>query len=290
MKLATFLSFFAATAFAALSNNTNNPNGYDPLFDWNIVNDNEYLKEYNVTYTDLINKPIQLWIWIQAVWMQGQVWYQLSEQYGNGWVEKFSRENVDSRCMINWARDMEVIVEEFMAIVEFSIEDWAQLLYPAPCCMYDPDEIRALYLVPYQEAITKVLAWSGEWTYRYWEMLFGYNGWVEVGQGWVVKWETDFEWHKLSDVTHYLRVWVADLERHSFWSIEAWEDIICGPREEITGTCTWKTVDGKAVAKDVFHVLDILVDKLDETLQWFSLVIGNIIDATANKNDPNEKI
>jgi hypothetical protein len=37
-------------------------------------------------------------------------------------------------------------------------------------------------------------------------------------------------------------------------------------------------------------VLDIIVDKLDETLQWFSLVIGNIIDATANKNDPNEKI
>ena len=66
------------------------------------------------------------------------------------------------------------------------------MLYPAPCCLYDPDEIRALYLVPYQEAITKVLAWSGEWTYRYWEMLFGYNGWVEVGQGWVDKWETDF--------------------------------------------------------------------------------------------------
>ena len=58
----------------------------------------------------------------------------------------------------------------------------------------------------------------------------------------------------------------------------------------MTGTCTWKTVDGKSVAKDVFHVLDILVDKLDETLQWFSLVIGNIIDATANKNDPNEKV
>ena len=72
MKLATFLSFFAAAALAALSNNTNNPNGYDPIFDWNIVNDNEYLKEYNVTYTDLINKPIQLWIWIQAVWMQGK--------------------------------------------------------------------------------------------------------------------------------------------------------------------------------------------------------------------------
>ena len=77
--------------------------------------------------------------------------------------------------------------------MEFSIEDWAQLLYPAPCCMYDPEEIRVTYLVPYQQAITKVFAWSGEWTYRYWEMLFGYNGWVEVGQGWVDKWETDFE-------------------------------------------------------------------------------------------------
>ena len=72
MKIAAFLSFFTAAALAAASNKTDNPNGYDPIFDWNIVNDNEYLKEYNVTYTDLINKPIQLWIWIQAVWMQGK--------------------------------------------------------------------------------------------------------------------------------------------------------------------------------------------------------------------------
>ena len=72
MKIATFLSFFSALAFGDISNKTNNPNGYDPIFDWNIVNDNEYLKEYNVTYTDLINKPIQLWIWMQAVWTQGK--------------------------------------------------------------------------------------------------------------------------------------------------------------------------------------------------------------------------
>jgi hypothetical protein len=38
-----------------------------------------------------------------------------------------------------------------------------------------------------------------------------------------------FQWHKLSDVTHYLRVWVADLERHSFWSIEAWEGKLLTP-------------------------------------------------------------
>ena len=57
----------------------------------------------------------------------GQVWYQLSEQYGNGWVEKFSRENVDSRCMINWARDMEVITEEFMGLSLLFIKTYSIL-------------------------------------------------------------------------------------------------------------------------------------------------------------------
>jgi hypothetical protein len=103
------------------------------------------------------------------------------------------------------------LITFYIAIVEFSIEDWAQLLYPAPCCMYDPEEIRVTYLVPYQQAITKVFTWSGEWTYRYWEMLFGYNGWVEVGQGWVDQWETDFEVHcymhfKIHSVNNFYRI------------------------------------------------------------------------------------
>ena len=29
---------------------TENPNGYDPLFNWTIIHSNEFLEQYNVTY------------------------------------------------------------------------------------------------------------------------------------------------------------------------------------------------------------------------------------------------
>ena len=43
-----------------------NPNGWDPLFDWTIVHGNEFLEYWNVTYQDLINKPIEGLILIQG--------------------------------------------------------------------------------------------------------------------------------------------------------------------------------------------------------------------------------
>jgi hypothetical protein len=68
--------FLLGTAFAANSStsviDTENPNGFDPLFDWNIVGTNELLAKYNVTYTDLINKPIQLKILLQTLYEQGK--------------------------------------------------------------------------------------------------------------------------------------------------------------------------------------------------------------------------
>ena len=43
-----------------------NPNGFDPFFNWTVVHANELLEKYNVTYLDLINKPIQVKIVFQA--------------------------------------------------------------------------------------------------------------------------------------------------------------------------------------------------------------------------------
>ena len=34
-----------------------------------------------------------------------------------------------------------------------------------------------------------------------------------------------------------------------------------------------------------FGYLLVAIDKLDEALEWFALVIGNILDATVNKDD-----
>ena len=45
---------------------TENPNGYDPIFNNTIVKDGGILEEYNVTYFDLINKPIQVKIVAQG--------------------------------------------------------------------------------------------------------------------------------------------------------------------------------------------------------------------------------
>ena len=35
---------------------TENPNGYDPLFNWTIVHANEFLESYNVTYLGSVTK------------------------------------------------------------------------------------------------------------------------------------------------------------------------------------------------------------------------------------------
>ena len=56
---------------------TVNPNGFDPFFDVFIVQTNAYLKAYNVTYWDLINKPIQTKIFLQSLVEDGQTWFEL---------------------------------------------------------------------------------------------------------------------------------------------------------------------------------------------------------------------
>ena len=35
---------------------TENPNGYDPLFNWTIIHSNEFLQSYNVTYLGSVTK------------------------------------------------------------------------------------------------------------------------------------------------------------------------------------------------------------------------------------------
>lgn len=69
-------------------------------------------------------------------------------------------------------------------------------------------------------------------------------------------------------------------------------DIICGPRvpaDSCKGqcpdeVCAWKTIDLGFISEYTFDYLLIIIDKLDEALEWFALVIGNILDATVNKD------
>jgi len=230
---------------------------------------------------------------LQTLYEQGQKWYELNVRYANEWVEEFSIDEVNSRVMINWARDMEDIIEETMEIIRWGMEDMEQIIYPWG--IYKTDEIEAVYIAPYLDGITKVLKWSGEMTYRYWEMLFGLNGWVPTGKAWVVEWEEDFQWHRLSDVTRELRRFAEEWKINVYASIGIWEDIICGPRvpdptckdkfcpDEV---CAWATVDLGFIASYTFDYLLIIIDKLDEALEWFALVVGNILDATVNKDPP----
>ena len=37
-----------------------------------------------------------------------------------------------------------------------------------------------------------------------------------------------------------------------------------------------------------FGYLLVAIDKLDEALEWFALVIGNILDATVNKDEATD--
>jgi len=49
--------------------------------------------------------------------------------------------------------------------------------------------------------------------------------------------------------------------------------------------CDWVTTDLSYITEYTFDYLLIIIDKLDEALEWFALVIGNILDATVNKDD-----
>lgn len=68
-------------------------------------------------------------------------------------------------------------------------------------------------------------------------------------------------------------------------------DILCGPRIGLdgriqhVGRCFYY-IESMPNGPDLKFILDyydfilVFLDKLDETVEWFSLVIGNIIDAT----------
>ena len=101
------------------------------------------------------------------------------------------------------------------------MEDFEQIVYPWG--LYDTSEIEELYFSPYTTAIVEILAWSGDATYRYWMMLFGLNGWVPTGQGWIEKWNTDFEWHRISDVTRDLRGMTEDWKVNLQSGLDDWE-------------------------------------------------------------------
>ena len=88
------------------------------------------------------------------------------------------------------------------------------------------------------EAVNEILAWSGDATFRYWTMLFGLGGWVPTGRGWIEKWNTDFEWHRISDVSRDIRSMAEDWKVNLQSGLSDWEVILCGPRDE-TGTCGW---------------------------------------------------
>jgi len=267
---------------------TENPNGYDPLFNWTIIHSNEFLQSYNVTYLDLINKPVQIKILGQSLYEDGLLWYEQMVIYGNDWISKFNdftdfTSDFDSKIMIEWARDMEDIIEETMSIVRRGMVDMEQIIYPWG--IYESSDIEATYISPYLTAVNEILAWSGDATFRYWTMLFGLGGWVPTGRGWIEKWNTDFEWHRISDVSRDIRSMAEDWKVNLQSGLSDWEVILCGPRDE-TGTCGW--LDEPNFDFIVEYSLDyvlIFLDKIDEAIEWFSLVIGNILDATINKND-----
>ena len=72
-----------------------------------------------VTLKDLINKPVQIKILGQSLYEDGLLWYEQMVIYGNDWISKFNdftdfTSDFDSKIMIEWARDMEDIIEETM--------------------------------------------------------------------------------------------------------------------------------------------------------------------------------
>ena len=121
-----------------------NPNGWDPIFDGSIVSGNDFLAENNVTYQDLINKPIQFKILVQGklrTKILVRVFFldcpndSFLEMYERGvelgdyciakeqiWLNNFQLENFNERTMINWALDMDQIIDECMAIIKWAMK------------------------------------------------------------------------------------------------------------------------------------------------------------------------
>ena len=97
------------------------------------------MKQYNVTYWDLINKPVQGKIFIQSLIEDGQIWYEsgfqesnkkfettkifettvkLSVRKGDEWRERFNdytkfTTNFDPLVPKIWAIDMIAVIEKF---------------------------------------------------------------------------------------------------------------------------------------------------------------------------------
>ena len=61
-----------------------------------------------------------------------------------------------------------------------------------------------------------------------------------------------------------------------------WEEILCGPRD-VNGDCDWLDVDLTFIIP-YYEYLIFFIDRLDVALEWISLTIGNIIDATKPDN------
>lgn len=115
---------------------SDNPNGWDPIFDGSIVSGNDFLAENNVTYQDLINKPIQFKILVQGkVEALDLPKERFLEMYERGvelgdyciakeqiWLNTFQLENFNERTMINWALDMDQIIDECMAIIKWAMK------------------------------------------------------------------------------------------------------------------------------------------------------------------------
>ena len=84
-------------------------------------------------------------------------------------------------------------------------------------------------------------------------------------------------------MTRDLRRFTEEWKVNTEVGLDTWEDIICGPRLA-DGSCLWYTADLAYIISYTFDYLLIILDKLDEAVEWFALVIGNILDATVNKN------
>ena len=106
--------------------------------------------------------------------------------------------------------------------------------------------------------------------------------WVATGRGWVVSFEEDFQFHKLSDVTRDLRQMAERFEVVFGTFLNDWEEIICGPRNSLQ-QCQWYYVDLDWII-GYYEYLIFFLDRVDQALEWFSFTIGNILDATINKD------
>ena len=104
------------------SDEITNPNGFNPFFDWAVVHADELLEKYNVTYLDLINKPVQVKILLQSVYEDGLDWWELVSMYAAQWDTKFNNYtdftiDFNARAMLVWARDMGKVVTLLLSVL-----------------------------------------------------------------------------------------------------------------------------------------------------------------------------